>query len=143
MKRRIFSVLLAVLLLIPWTFASAATAPVVITSEDVRGKVGDTVAVTLNVVVEPPKLNQTMDSLQFVLEYDSAALEFDSIQEISGDKINILGAQFICSVTTKPGAVAFTAAATRNQVKFWEKAQMRQGRVQPMVSKITVAFLRP
>ena len=112
MKRRIFSILLAVLLLIPWTFASAATAPVVITSEDVRGKVGDTVAVTLNVVVEPPKLNQTMDSLQFVLEYDSAALEFDGIQEISGDKINILGAQFICSVTTKPGAVAFSAAAT-------------------------------
>lgn len=112
MKRRIFSILLAVLLLIPWTFASAATAPVVITSEDVRGKVGDTVAVTLNVVVEPPKLNQTMDSLQFVLEYDSAALEFDGIQEISGDKINILGAQFICSVTTKPGAVTFSAAAT-------------------------------
>ena len=112
MKRRIFSLLLAVLLLIPWTFASAATAPVIITSEDVRGKVGDTVTATLNITVEPPKLNQTMDSLQFVLEYDSAALEFDGIQEVSGDRINILGAQFTCSVTTKTGGVAFSAAAT-------------------------------
>ena len=112
MKRRIFSVLLAVLLLIPWTFASAATAPVVITSEDVRGKVGDTVAVTLNVVVEPPKLNQTMDSLQFVLEYDSAALEYVSIQEVSQDRITILGAQYNCNVATNTGAVAFTAAAS-------------------------------
>jgi len=112
MKRKLFSIALALLLLIPWTFASAATAPVSITSEDVRGKVGDTVAATLSIVVEPPKLGQTMDSLQFVLEYDSAALEYVGIQELSGDRINILGAQYTCSVTTKAGAVAFAASAT-------------------------------
>lgn len=111
MKRRILSLILAALLLMPTAFAVAAS-NVTLTSDDVRGNVGDTVTVAINIKVEPPKLGQTMDSLQFVLEYDSAALEFQGIQEVSQDRINILGAQFMCSVTTKEGAVAFTAAAT-------------------------------
>lgn len=112
MKRRILPIIMAALLLLPFAFSAAATAPVTITSDDVRGNVGDTVTVTLNIAVEPPKLGQTMDSLQFVLEYDSAALEFVDIQEVYQDRINILGAQYLCSVTTKTGAVAFAAAAT-------------------------------
>ena len=76
MKRRIISLLMAALLLLPISAAVAAGTPVTITSEDVRGSVGDTVTVAINMVVEPPKLGQTMDSIQFVLEYDSAALEF-------------------------------------------------------------------
>ena len=112
MKRRIISVLMALLLLLPAAFAHADNAPVTITSEDVRGKVGETVTATLNITVEPPKVGQTMDSLQFVLEYDSAALEFVDIQEVSGDSISILGAQFTCNVATKAGSVAFTAAAS-------------------------------
>ena len=112
MKRRIISLFFAVLLMLPSAFAMAATTPVIITTDDVRGNVGDTVTVTLNVEIEPPKLGQTMDSLQFVLEYDSATLEFEGIQEVYQDRINILGTQYLCSVTTKAGAVAFTAAAT-------------------------------
>ncbi len=100
------------MLLLPTAFSLAAATPVTITSEDVRGNVGDTVTATLNIVVEPPKLGQTMDSLQFELEYDSAALEFVSIQEVYQDRINILGAQYMCSVTEKTGAVAFAAAAS-------------------------------
>ncbi len=112
MKRRILSVLLAALLLLPSALTAAATAPVTITSQDVRGNVGDTVTATLNIAIDPPKLGQAMDSLQFVLEYDSAALEFVGIQELNQDRINILGAQYVCNVTTKSGAVAFSAAAT-------------------------------
>ena len=112
MKRRILSILLAALLLLPSALTAAATAPVTITSADVRGNVGDTVTVTLNIAIEPPKLGQTMDSLQFVLEYDSAALEYVGIQEVSQDRINILGTQYICNVTTKTGGVVFAASAT-------------------------------
>ncbi len=112
MKRRILSLMLAALLLLPAAVSLAATVPVTITSDDIRGNVGDTVTATLNIVVEAPKVGQTMDSLQFVLEYDSAALEYIGIQEVSSDRINILGAQYICNVTTKAGAVAFTASAT-------------------------------
>ena len=112
MKRRLISVFMVVVLLLPLSFSAAASTPVVITSEDVRGKVGDTVTTTLNIVVEPPRLGSTMDSLQFVLEYDSSALEFVDIQEVSRDRINILGAQYSCTVTSKTGAVAFTAAAS-------------------------------
>ena len=112
MKRRILSIIMVALLLLPAAYASAASTPVIITSDDVRGNVGDTVTVALNITVDPPKLGQTMDSLQFVLEYDSAALEYVGIQELSQDRINILGAQYMCSVTTKAGAVAFTAATT-------------------------------
>lgn len=112
MKRRIASLILAALLLLPLSVASAATTPVVITSDDVKGNVGDTVSVTLNIVIEPPKLGQTMDSLQFLLVYDSSALEFVSIQEVNQDRITILGAQYLCSVTANTGKVAFTAAAT-------------------------------
>ena len=90
----------------------AAGTPVAITSEDVRGSVGDTVTVAINIAIEPPKLGQTMDSLQFVLEYDSAALEFVGIQELSQDRMNILGVQYICNVTTKTGSVAYTAASS-------------------------------
>ncbi len=112
MKRRILSVLLVILLLLPAAASHAAGAPVTITSEDVRGKVGDTVTATLKIVIEPPKLGQTMDSLQFELVYDSSALEFVDIQEVSQDRINILGSQYYCSVSSKTGAVSFTAAAT-------------------------------
>ncbi len=112
MKRRIISLFFAVLLLLPSAVAMAATAPVAITSDDVFGNVGDTVTTTLNIEIEPPKLGQTMDSLQFVLEYDSAALEFIGIQDVYQDRINILGAQYLCSVTTKAGSVAFAAAST-------------------------------
>ena len=112
MKRRIVSVFFVVLLLLPSAFAMAATTPVVITSDDIRGNVGDTVSVTLNIEVEPPKLGQTMDSLQFVLVYDSAALEYVDIQEVSQERIYILGAQYLCSVSTNAGKVAFAAAAT-------------------------------
>ena len=112
MKRRIVSFILVVLLLLPAAVSQAATSPVTITSEDVRGNVGDTVTATINITVEPPKLGQTMDSLQFVMEYDSAALEYIGIQEFSQDRINILGAQYMCNVTTKAGAVAFAASAT-------------------------------
>ena len=112
MKRRIASLFFAVLLLLPLTFSLAATTPVVITSDDVKGNVGDTVSVTLNISIEPPKLGQTMDSLQFLLVYDSSALEFVSIQEVNQDRITILGAQYLCSVTANTGKVGFTAAAT-------------------------------
>ena len=112
MKRRLLSVFMVVVLLLPLSFSAAASTPVVITSEDVRGRVGDTVTATLNIEVEPPRLGSTMDSLQFVLEYDSSALEFVDIQEVSRDRINVLGAQYLCSVTSKTGAVAFAAAAS-------------------------------
>ena len=112
MKRRIISLLFAALLLLPVSVTMAAAAPVTITSEDVRGNVGDTVTVTVNIEVEPPKLGQTMDSLQFVMEYDSAALEYVGIQELNQDRMNILGVQYTCSVTTKAGAMAFTAASS-------------------------------
>ncbi len=112
MKRRILSLIIAVMLLLPAAFSMAASTPVTITSEDVRGNVGDTVTATINIIVEPPKLGQTMDSLQFVLEYDSAALEYLGIQELSQDRINILGAQYMCNVTTKAGGIAFACAAT-------------------------------
>ena len=112
MKRRIIAILLAALLLLPSALASAAAYPVTISSDDIRGNVGDTVTATLNIVIDPPKLGQTMDSLQFVLEYDSAALEFVGIQEVNQDRISILGAQYLCNVTTKTGAVVFAAAAT-------------------------------
>lgn len=100
------------LLLLPAAFSMAASTPVAITSEDIQGNVGDTVTVALNITVEAPKLGQTMDSLQFVLEYDSAALEYIGIQEFSQDRIKILGAQYMCNVTTKAGAIAFAASAT-------------------------------
>ena len=112
MKRRIVSLLMVVLLLLPAAVSMAATVPVTITSDDVRGNVGDTVTATLNITIDPPKLGQSMDSLQFLLVYDSAALEYVGIQEVSQDRINILGAQYICSVTTNTGKVGFTAAAT-------------------------------
>ena len=63
MKRRIISLLMAALLLLPISAAVAAGTPVTITSEDVRGSVGDTVTVAINMVVEPPKLGQIMDSI--------------------------------------------------------------------------------
>ena len=103
---------MAMLLLFPAAFAHGAITPVTITSEDVRGKVGDTVTATLKIAIEPPKLGQSMDSLQFELVYDSAALEFIDIQEVSQDRISILGAQYMCSVSSKAGAVGFSAAAT-------------------------------
>ena len=112
MKRRIISLLFAALLLLPISAAVAAGTPVTITSEDVRGNVGDTVTVAMNLTVEAPKLGQTMDSLQLVLEYDSAALEFVEIQELSQDRMKILGVEYTCNVTTKTGAVAFTAASS-------------------------------
>ena len=71
MKRRILSLIMVVMLLLPAAFSMAATTPVTITSDDIQGSVGDTVTVAINMVVEPPKLGQTMDSIQFVLEYDS------------------------------------------------------------------------
>ena len=111
MKRRILSLIMVVMLLLPAAFSMAATTPVTITSEDIQGSVGDTVTVAINIAIEAPKLGQTMDSLQFVLEYDSAALEYLGIQEFSQDKIKILGSQYMCNVTTKAGAVAFAAAA--------------------------------
>lgn len=112
MKRRLVSLILAVLLLLPAAVSLAASVPVTITSDDIRGSVGDTVSVALNIAIEAPKVGQTMDSLQFVMEYDSAALEYIGIQEVSSDRISILGAQYICNVTTKAGAVAFAASAT-------------------------------
>ena len=112
MKRRILSIIMVALLLLPASLTLAASVPVTITSEDVQGNVGDTVSVALNIKVEAPKLGQTMDSLQFVLEYDSAALEYVSIQEVSQNSITILGAQYDCDVATKAGAVAFAASAT-------------------------------
>lgn len=112
MKKRILAVFLMILLLLPAGLAQAATTPVTITSEDVQGKVGDTVTATLRIAIDPPKLNQTMDSLQFELVYDSSALEFVDIQEASQDRIKILGATYTCSVATKPGEVGFAAAAT-------------------------------
>ncbi len=112
MKRKMLSLLLAVALLLPAATALAATAPVTITSEDVRGKVGDTVTATFKITIEPPKLGQTMDSLQFELIYDSSALEFVDIQEVSQERISILGTQYLCSVSSKAGAVGFAAAAT-------------------------------
>ena len=111
MKRRILSLIMVVMLLLPSAFSMAATTPVTITSDDIQGSVGDTVTVAINIAIEAPKLGQTMDSLQFVLEYDSAALEYLGIQEFSQDKIKILGSQYMCNVTTKAGAVAFAAAA--------------------------------
>lgn len=111
MKRRIISLILAALLLLPMSVSVAATTPVTITSDDVRGSVGDTVTVAINIAIEAPKLGQTMDSLQFVLEYDSAALEYAGIQELSQERINIMGVQYTCNVTTKSGAVIFTAAS--------------------------------
>ena len=111
MKRRILSLIMVVMLLLPAAFSMAATTPVTITSDDIQGSVGDTVTVAINIAIEAPKLGQTMDSLQFVLEYDSAALEYLGIQEFSQDKIKILGSQYTCNVTTKAGAVAFAAAA--------------------------------
>ena len=111
MKRRILPILLVILLLLPTAFSRAATTPVAINSDDVRGKVGDTVTVALKIDIEPPKLGQIMDSLQFELVYDSSALEFVDIQEVSQDRISILGVQYMCSVSSKAGAVAFTAAA--------------------------------
>ena len=112
MKRRILTLIMVVMLLLPSAFSMAATTPVTITSDDIQGSVGDTVTVAINIAIEAPKLGQTMDSLQFVLEYDSSALEFVDIQEVSRDRINILGAQYSCTVTSKTGAVAFTAAAS-------------------------------
>lgn len=112
MKRRILSLLMVALLLLPASLAHGATVPVTLTSDDVQGNVGDTVSVAIHINVEAPKLGQTMDSLQFVLEYDSAALEYVSIQEVSQDRITILGAQYNCNVTTNTGAVAFAAAAS-------------------------------
>ena len=112
MKRRILSLLMVALLLLPASLAHGATVPVTLTSDDVQGNVGDTVSVAIHINVEAPKLGQTMDSLQFVLEYDSAALEYVSIQEVSQDRITILGAQYNCNVTTNTGAVAFVAAAS-------------------------------
>ena len=112
MKRRAVSIILVILLLLPAAFSRAATTPVTIDSEDVRGKVGDTVTVAFTIDIEPPKLGQTMDSLQFELVYDSSALEFVDIQEVSQDRISILGVQYLCSVSSKAGAVGFTAAAT-------------------------------
>ena len=103
---------MAVLLLMPVAFSMAATSYVTITSDDVQGNVGDTVTVTFNIVMQPPKVGQTMDSLQFVLEYNSEALEFVGIQEVVQDSITILGVPYTCNVTTKPGAVAFAAAST-------------------------------
>ena len=111
MKRRIVSLFLVVMLLLP-AVSLAASTPLTITSDDIQGSVGDTVTVTINIAVEPPKLGQTMDSLQFVMEYDSAALEYLGIQEVNSDRITILGAQYMCNVTTKAGAVAFAASAT-------------------------------
>lgn len=112
MKRRLVSLILAVLLLLPAAISLAASVPVTITSEDIRGNVGDTVTVAINISIEAPKVGQTMDSLQFVMEYDSAALEYLGIQEVSSDRISILGAQYICNVTTKAGAVGFAASST-------------------------------
>ena len=112
MKRRILSLIMVAVLLLSATVTMAATTPVTITSGDVQGSVGDTVSVALNITIEAPKVGQTMDSLQFVLEYDSAALEYIGIQEVSQDRIKILGAQYVCNVTTKAGAVAFAASAT-------------------------------
>lgn len=111
MKRRILSLIFAALLLLPGRFSAAATVPVAITSEDVWGNVGGTVSVALNIAIEPPKLGQTMDSLQFVLTYDSSALEFVSIQEVSQDRIKILGVEYMCSIATSTGKVGFTASA--------------------------------
>ena len=112
MRRRIISVFLVMLLLLPAAAAHAAGTPVTITSDDVRGKVGETVTVTLNIAIEPPKLGQTMDSLQFELVYDSSALEFIDIQEVSQDQIKILGVQYVCSVNAQAGMVGFAAATT-------------------------------
>ena len=112
MKRRILSLIMAALLLLPAAVSLAASTPVTITSDDIRGNVGDTVTATLKIDIEAPKLGQTLDSLQFVLEYDSAALEYLGIQELATDRISILGAQYMCNVTTKAGAVAFAASAS-------------------------------
>lgn len=112
MKRRILSLIMVAVLLLPAAVSMAASTPVIVTSEDIQGSVGDTVTATLNITIEAPKVGQTMDSLQFVLEYDSAALEYIGIQEVSQDKIKILGSQYACNVTTKAGAVAFAASAT-------------------------------
>lgn len=112
MKRRILSLVMVAMLLLPTAFSMAVSIPVTITSEDVRGNVGDTISVAININVEAPKLGQTMDSLQFVLEYDSAALEYLSIQELSQDRITFLGAQYTCDVSAKAGSLAFAASAT-------------------------------
>ena len=101
MKRRILSLIMVALLLLPAASSMAASTPVTITSEDIQGNVGDTVSVAINISVEAPKLGQTMDSLQFVLEYDSAALEYIGIQEVSQERIKFLGVQYNCNVTTK------------------------------------------
>ena len=111
MKRRSVSLLLAILMLLPAALTLADSAPVTITSEDVRGKVGDTVTVTLEIAIEPPKVGETMDSLQFELVYDSSALEFVDIQEVSQDRVSILGVQYMCAVSSGKGAVGFAAAA--------------------------------
>lgn len=112
MNRRLVSLLLAVCLLLPWQTTFAASSPVSITSQDVTGQVGETVSVALQIAIEPPKLGQTMDSLQFSLEYDSSLLAFYDIQELYGDYINILGARYLCSVTPSMGRVAFAASAS-------------------------------
>lgn len=111
MKRGIVCILI-ILLLLPLGIARAVTTPVEIRSDDIQGNVGDTVSVPLLIAIEPPKLGQTMDSLQFDLTYNSDILEYVDIQEVSGDYINILGARYMCSVTPSMGNVAFAAAAT-------------------------------
>ena len=148
MKRRIISLLMAALLLLPISAAVAAGTPVTITSEDVRGSVGDTVTVAINMVVEPPKLGQIMDSIQFVLEYDSAALEFVEIQGLSQDRLKIMGVEYLCNVTTKSGAVAFTAASsggvsgsgTMMNVRFRIKSAVSTMLV---LKKVSYSFITP
>ena len=148
MKRRIISLLMAALLLLPISAAVAAGTPVTITSEDVRGSVGDTVTVAINMVVEPPKLGQIMDSIQFVLEYDSAALEFVEIQGLSQDRLKIMGVEYLCNVTTKSGAVAFTAASsggvsgsgTLMNVRFRIKSAVSTMLV---LKKVSYSFITP
>ena len=112
MKRRIISLIIAVLLLMPSAFAMADTRPsATITCDDVRGNVGDTVTAALNIAIVTTKVGQTMDSIQFILTYDSTALEFVGIQEVSQNSIQILGAEYICDVESSTGKVAFTAAS--------------------------------
>ena len=130
MKRRIISLLFAALLLLPISAAVAAGTPVTITSEDVRGNVGDTVTVAMNLTVEAPKLGQTMDSLQFVLEYDSAALEFVEIQELSQDRMKILGVEYTCNSNHRYGNEYCTAHTIRepqlDEIIHTELAMLRQ-----------------
>jgi hypothetical protein len=112
MRRRIISLLFAVLLLLPGAFSMADSKPsATITFDDVRGNVGDTVTATLNIDIVTTKVGQAMDSIQFILTYDSAALEFVDIKELSQNSIQILGADYICNVNSKTGKVAFAAAS--------------------------------